>query len=282
MIDEINTVPFFARWYAREPVTLFIHQLARQIWFFELPFPFSLIGYLLEPVYLWLLRKSRVITVSDSTKCDLLRYGFEAERIAIIPEGIEMTPVETLAPKPSLAQPLILALGSIRPMKRTAHIIRAFERLAERFPEARLVVAGAAEGEYGYQVVAAMKRSRFATRMEYRGKVRAEEKCRLLAEAHVLCVASVKEGWGLVVTEANSQGTPAVVYNVDGLRDSVRDGETGMIAKRNTPEGLAEAIGELLGNAARYEEMRVKGWNWSKELTFEGAYEGFKKGMTIL
>jgi len=40
----------------------------------------------------------------------------------------------------------------------------------------------------------------------------------LLQKSHVLAVTSVKEGWGLVVTEANPQGTPAVVYNVDGLR----------------------------------------------------------------
>lgn len=282
VIDEINTMPFFARWYVREPVTLFIHQLARQIWFYELAFPFSLVGYLAEPVYLWLLRRTPVITVSESTKRDLERYAFTPERIQIISEGIEMEPVADLATAQKLDAPTMLALGSIRPMKRTAHIIEAFERAKQRLPGLRLIVAGGAEGEYGHQVLERMKRSKVADAIEYRGRVSAEEKRALLAQAHVLCVTSVKEGWGLVVTEANSQGTPAAVYNVDGLRDSVRDGETGIVAKRNTPEGLAAAVVELLGDAERYEAMRKKGWEWSKGLTFERGYEGFKRVLKLV
>lgn len=282
VIDEINTMPFFARWYAREPVTLFIHQLARQIWFFELPFPFSLVGYLAEPVYLWLLRRTPVITVSESTKRDLMRYGFSAERVQIISEGIELEPLADLASATKTAAPTVLALGSIRPMKRTAHIIEAFERAKQHVPALRLIVAGGAEGEYGHQVLEQIKRSKVADAIEYRGRVTPEEKRSLLAQAHVLCVTSVKEGWGLVVTEANSQGTPAVVYDVDGLRDSVRDGETGVVAKRNTPAGLADAIVELLGDAERYETMRKKGWEWSCELTFERGYEGFMKCLKIV
>jgi hypothetical protein len=55
VIDEMNTIPFFARWYCPKPVFLFVHQLARVVWFYEMPFPFSLIGYAMEPIYLWLL-----------------------------------------------------------------------------------------------------------------------------------------------------------------------------------------------------------------------------------
>ena len=55
-----------------------------------------------------------------------------------------------------------------------------------------------------------------------------------MAEAHVLLMTSVREGWGLVVTEANACGTPAVVYNVPGLRDSVRNEETGLRIARSS------------------------------------------------
>jgi glycosyltransferase involved in cell wall biosynthesis len=93
-------------------------------------------------------------------------------------------------------------------------------------------------------------------------------------------VTSVKEGWGLVVTEANSQGTPAVVYNVDGLRDSVKDGNTGIIAKENTPEGLAKALVSLLGDSpTRYSQIREAAWEWSKTITFNQAYKDFMKAI---
>ena len=64
VIDEVNTIPFFAKFYVKEKNILFIHQLCRQIWFYEMFFPLNLIGYLLEPIYLWLLNDRPVITIS--------------------------------------------------------------------------------------------------------------------------------------------------------------------------------------------------------------------------
>jgi glycosyltransferase involved in cell wall biosynthesis len=103
------------------------------------------------------------------------------------------------------------------------------------------------------------------------GQVDTDEKTRLMQQAHVLAVSSVKEGWGLVVTEASSQGTPAVVYDVDGLRDSVRHAETGYVTPKNTPASMASAIAVLLSDPVRYDALREAGWRWSKEITFERA-----------
>ena len=276
VIDEVNTMPFFAKFYVRERNLLFVHQLCREIWFYQMPFPLSIVGYLLEPLYLWLLRDREVVTVSESTKRDLMRFGFKEERIHIISEGIELAPVADLDAVQKFEKPTMLALGAIRPMKRTDHIVRAFELAKERIPDLELVVAGKADGAYGKRVLEQIARSPYRTSIRYAGAVSKEEKVALLQRSHVLTVASVKEGWGLVVTEANSQGTPAVVYDVDGLRDSVRDGETGLVAKENTPEGLAAAVGELLADSVRYGEFQKRGWEWSGRVTFERGYQELK------
>lgn len=94
-----------------------------------------------------------------------------------------------------------------------------------------------------------------------------------MREALVIAVTSVREGWGLIVTEANSQGTPAVVYNIHGLRDAVRDGETGIVTHANNPEALAEGIRVLWNNPTLYEMMREKAWEWSKEFSWEKTAE---------
>ncbi len=73
VIDEVNTIPFLAKLYAKERNILFVHQLCREIWFYEMPFPLSLLGYLIEPLYLRLLNDRKVITVSASSKRDLMR-----------------------------------------------------------------------------------------------------------------------------------------------------------------------------------------------------------------
>ena len=50
VIDEVNTIPFFARFYVAQRTVLFVHQLCRAIWWYEMPLPVSIIGYLLEPL----------------------------------------------------------------------------------------------------------------------------------------------------------------------------------------------------------------------------------------
>lgn len=275
VIEDINTIPFFTRFYIEGKRVLLFHQLAEEIWFYQMFFPLSLIGYVIEPLYLRLISNDRVITVSESTKSDLIRHGFKKENIAIISEGIEMDPIENLDTANKAVVPTVLSLGAVRPMKRTLDIVKAFEILKANMPEERLVIAGDVTSAYGAKVVKEINKSAYKDAIQVLGKVSREEKVRLMQEAHVLAVTSLKEGWGLVVTEANSQGTPAVVYDVDGLRDSVRDGETGYCTKEKTPKSLAEALAKLLKGGEGYEKIRRNAWEWSKTITFERQYQDF-------
>jgi len=336
VIDEMNTIPFFAKFYVKSPLLrkeglgvvktdniLFVHQLCRKIWFYQMFFPLNLIGYLLEPIYLRLLNDRQVITVSESTKKDLMKYGFKKENIKIISEGIELTPVICHPREGEDALPLkykvptILSFGSVRPMKRTDQIIKAFEIAKDKISTSRpdtvspqntassrpagvspqnaassrpagvspqrtpanndlnLIIAGDYNDKFGRKIYQMAKNSKYSDSIKFLGRVSGEEKIILMQKSHLLCVTSVKEGWGLTVTEANSQGTPAVVYDVDGLRDSVQHNETGLICPKNTPESLAENIEELLKDKGKYDKMRFKAWQWSKEINFEKSYRDF-------
>ncbi len=298
VIDEINTIPFFSSLYigsasphksgdaesarrmgAGPHHLLFVHQLCREIWFHQMPFPISIAGYLLEPIYLRLLRKNRVITVSESTKRDLTRYGFDSGHIDIIPEGIDIKPIESLDIVKKYEVPTLLSFGAIRSMKRTIDQLRAFELAKESVPDLRFLVAGSAGGPYGKKFLEAVRKSPYQGDIEYLGRVSIEQKIELMRKSHLITVTSVKEGWGLVVSEANSQGTPAVVYDVDGLRDSVRDGETGLVVADHTPQALAASVVALLGDSSEYARFRKNAWEWSRELTFDRSYEAFRSYM---
>jgi len=281
VIDEINTIPFFAKFYAKEKNILFIHQLCREIWFYEMFFPLNLIGYLIEPIYLWLLRDREVITVSESTKKDLLKYGFKKENIYIISEGIE---IESLKELPEIEEikekePTILFLGAIKAMKRPDRVIKSFELAKKGIKNLKLWIAGGGDGKYFKKIMRLINNSKYKKDIIYFGKVEKEEKIKLLQKVHLLCATSIKEGWGLIVTEANSQGTPAIVYNVDGLRDSVKNNETGLILQQNTSENLVENIIELLNGQEKYQTLRKNAWQWSKKINFERSYKDF---VTIL
>ncbi|HEY6736841.1 MAG TPA: glycosyltransferase family 4 protein [Candidatus Saccharimonadia bacterium] len=274
VIDECNTMPYFAAWYAQVPTALFFHMLCRQIWFYEFPSVLAQLGYLAEPVYLRLLKRRQLtITVSQSTKADLLRHGFRAADIRVIAEGTHVKPVPSLGRQ--FSRPTVLSHGSVRPMKRTLDQVKAFEIAKSTIPTLQLVISGDLSGRYGQRLRRYVAASPYAPDIQLLGRTTDAEKIQLMRQCHAIAVTSVKEGWGLIVTEAASQGCPAVVYNVDGLRDAVRGGQTGLIVQRNTPAGLAAALIELLSDEARYAALRRAAWDWSHELTFDQAYADF-------
>lgn len=277
VVDEMNTMPFFVKFYVKERRVMFIHQLCREIWFYQMVFPLSLIGYLIEPIYLWLLNSEKVITVSESTKKDLMRYGFKEGNISIISEGIDIEPISDLKGGGKSEDLTVLSFGAVRPMKRTLDIVRAFEKAKESISELKLIVAGNNDGGYGKKVMEYIKDSVYRNDIECIGLVGKEQKMELMRKSHVICVTSIKEGWGLIVTEANSQGTPAVVYDVDGLRDSVRNEETGVVCVENDAVGLSQSVVKLLQDREKYDRLRYNAWKWSKEIDFNKAYLDFLK-----
>jgi len=275
VIDEINTVPFFAKFYVKEKNILFIHQLCREIWFYQMFFPLNWIGYIIEPIYLRLLNDRPVITISNSTKSELQKLGFKD--ISIISEGIEIDPVDNLDTITKYPNPTILSLGSIRAMKRTKDILQAYNLAKQSIPNLELVIAGDSNDPYGQEFLQEIQKSEYKKDIQYLGKVSKQKKIELMQKSHIILVTSVKEGWGLIVTEANSQGTPAIVYDVDGLRDSVIHNQTGLVCGNNTPNNLAQNIAKLFSDKSLYAKLRQEGHKFSQTITFEQSYKDFIK-----
>jgi glycosyltransferase involved in cell wall biosynthesis len=260
VVDMVNTIPFFTPLFVRGPkLVAFFHQLARPVWFYETRFPISLIGYLLEPLYLQVYRKTPTIAMSPSTRADLVGLGFQD--VTVIPEAIDEIPISKLPKKPK--EPTLIFVGRMVPSKRPAHVYKAFKILSSEFPKSRLVFCGSGVPKVSEELREAARQDGLGKRVYLAGWVKGEEKKKYMREAWTIAVTSVREGWGLIVTEANSQGTPAVVYNIHGLRDAVRNGETGIVT-HTTPEALAEGIRMLWKHPKLYKMMQKNAWEWSK------------------
>jgi glycosyltransferase involved in cell wall biosynthesis len=276
IIEEINTIPFLTQFYARNKPRIFIiYQLCREIWFYEMFFPLNLLGYLMEPLYLYAMRKNICITESESTRKDLRRFGFAEDRVHVFPIGIGMEPLEELGGLEKFPEPTLLSLGALRSMKRTVHQVEAFNFAKAESRGLKLIVAGDGSGDYKERVLQAVADSPYRDDIDYLGGVGLDTKYELMRRSHLILVTSVKEGWGLIVTEAASQGTPAIVYNVDGLRDSVINGFSGLICRENSPAEMARLITSALSNREKYEAMRMSAWKLSKEYTLDRSYAEF-------
>lgn len=280
VVEAVNTAPYFSPFFRGKAKSVLVyHQLARKIWFYEAPLPVAVIGYtILEPIATFLMGKSKstVIAMSESTKRDLIRFGFNPHKIRIISEGIECQPINDLADYKKFAEPTMLSHGVIRNMKRTLDQVKAFEIAKKQIPNLKMKISGSANGKYGKKVLEYVAASPYVKDIEYLGHTTEDQKMRLMQKCHIITVTSVKEGWGLIVTEANSQGTPAVVYDIDGLRDSVKHDETGTITA-STPQDLADGIVRALSHTDLYERFSRAAWAYSKQLTFRQSYNDFKK-----
>ena len=259
-------MPFFTPLWAGIPTVMLIFQLAREVWWYESPVPVNAIGFAWEPIYLSLYRHTPVITISKSTEQDLRELGFLGP-ITIVPIGIQQVPS---AQHSKATIPTFLYVGRLAPSKRIGHMVRALSQFRAATGAGRLWLAGSGSESYRRSLSELAKRLKVQDSVVFLGRVSEQEKRRLMAEARALLMTSVREGWGLVVTESNACGTPAVVYDVPGLRDSVRNEITGLVVPPR-PDRLCEAMIRVTSDPRLYERLVAEGERWSGTLSFDAA-----------
>lgn len=262
VIDEINTEPFMTPKFVKrgETIIALIHQLAKEYWFYETPFPIGYLGYyFFEKRWLKNYRMIPTVTVSESSRKDLVDLGFR--RVSVIGEGLNFKPIEKIGEKES--HPVIVFVGRLKKAKRPDHAIKAFKILKNKVHDAELRIIGD-----GYFLE---KLKRIAVKdVRFFGSASTEERRQLVKKAWVLVNPSVREGFGLNVVEANALGVPSVAYDVAGLRDAIVDNETGLLVRSGDVDALAEAIFQVLASEtlrARLSEKALtysRGFSWDK------------------
>lgn len=265
VIDQHHGIPWYAPWWCRTNCIAYIHEVLGPIWSSFYPWPLSAIGRWQERWTHWFYRHVPFWTPSESTKKALLANGVRS--VTVIPNGCDAAPLPELPPKP-LELPLkLVAVSRLAPNKRVDHALRAVKRLLDRGIAARLTVVGGGEAEARLHQLA--EELGLGQNITFTGPVSEQEKNRRLREAHILVHASVREGWGLNVLEANAMGTPAVVYPVGGLVDSTVHDETGIITSAETPVSLADALGAILRAPEKYAGYRLRAWERSKAFQWD-------------
>jgi len=272
VIDQINTIPYFTPFYVKEaPIIVYIHQLCRKIWFYEMAFPVSLFGYLLEPFYLKLYKKYPAITVSESTKQDLLSLSFS--KVSVISNAIDFEPLVTIPKKED--EPTIIFVGRLTKSKRPHHVIKTIYLLKNDMPNIKLWIIG--EGYFKKQLMLMAKKFKLENNVIFFGWLSPVKKIELLKKAHCICVPSVREGWGLIVSEANAVGTPAIVYNVPGLKDAVQNGFNGFLTTKNTPQSMATALIKFFKDKKLIENLSGNALCNSRRFSWDMSSEEFLK-----
>jgi glycosyltransferase involved in cell wall biosynthesis len=196
-----------------------------------------------------------IITVSEYTRAELVRAGFESERIHLAPLGIALPPqptdaqVDKLVSEVGVTEPFVLSVGTIEPRKGLDTLAAAFMRVRRDHPDVMLALAG----QQGWLEVPGLD----GPGIRRLGKVDEATLDALYRRAMVCALPSRYEGFGLPALEAMARGCPVVASDVTALPGVV--GDAGVLIPPGEIAVWAGAISDLLGDAAARAELSARG-----------------------
>jgi glycosyltransferase involved in cell wall biosynthesis len=227
VIDVHNGIPFGTPLIRRRGLHVLVHHVHREQWRIIYPGLRGHLGWWIES---WLsprlYRRQPYITVSESSKADLVALGVPADQIAVIRNGIDVPHPSLLRPRS--ATPRICVLGRLVPHKQVEHALRVLAELRFELPELRLDVIGA--GWWSEELHRLAAELQVNDRVVFHGQVSEAERDALLDASWLMLAPSIKEGWGIAIMEAAARAVPTIAYAAaGGVTESVLDGETGLL-----------------------------------------------------
>ena len=272
VIDTQNGLPFCARLAYGRRVVVLVHHCHREQW----PVAGRLTGRIGWFVESWLSprlhRRNQYVTVSLPSARDLVALGAPADHIAIVRNGVDAAPAETLTAARS-ATPRVVVLSRLVPHKQIEDALDAVARLRSRIPDLHLDVLGG--GWWAQPLVGHAERLGISGAVTFHGHVDDITKHAVLQRSWVQVLPSRKEGWGLAVVEAAQHGVPTIGYRSSGgLMDSVVDGVTGLLV--DDGDALVDALDRLLCDDTLREQLGVKAQVRSGEFSWRQSTEAMR------
>jgi glycosyltransferase involved in cell wall biosynthesis len=274
VVEDLNKVPLFAPYWTRAPLVLLVHHLFGLTAFDAASFPIAAATWLLERPIPRVYRGVPGVAVSESTRDDLVRRGLVRDDIEVITNGID---VERFAPRSDVArteEPSLLYLGRLQKYKRVDLVIEAVARLAERGRHVDFLVGGSGEQTEELHDLAGLLG--VSDRVRFLGYVSEETKVELMRSSWIHVLTSPKEGWGITNLEAAACGTPTIASDAPGLRESVIDGETGILVPHGDVDRLADAIESLLDDRERRASMGRQARAFAESFSWEASADAFE------
>ena len=109
------------------------------------------------------------------------------------------------------------------------------------------------------------------------GYVSEEKKLELMSRSWLLMFPSIREGWGIPITEAGCVGTPSIAFNSPGIREAVNYGEAGYLCTENSVNGLVEQIYMAISDKELYSSIRKSAYQYSSQFQWDGIEKEFEE-----
>jgi glycosyltransferase involved in cell wall biosynthesis len=271
VVEDINKLPLYLATMTRLPCYVIVPHLFGTTAFKEATLPIATLVWLAERPIPRVYRRAAFHAISDSTREDLICRGVPAPSVRVIFPGVDadwFRPDETV---PRFEVPTFVYVGRLKRYKGVDTVLQAVALLREEGLDVRLQIAGKGDDQSRLEQIASDLD--LGGSVSFLGFVTEGEKRTLLRRAWALVFPSVKEGWGIANVEASACGTPTIASNSPGLRESVVDGETGILVPHRDRHALADAMKRISCSAETVAEFGRSGRHFAESLSWDSAAE---------
>jgi len=199
----------------------------------------------------------RVIAVSNAVKSDMSARGVPNAKLRVVHNGtlgsLRLPNPETEKPK-ALLQPAIVTVGGMNYRKGISELISAFEQVSARVPGCHLYLVGKGPNRKEFEAQAAA--SPFASYIHFEGFQ--ANPFPYMKAAHIFVLASRRDSFGLVLTEARQCDCAIIATNVDGIPEALDGGQAGLLVPPQDIPALASAILKLLETPSEHARLKLR------------------------
>lgn len=266
LVEIWNGMPFLSPLWWRGPRSIWLHHVHGPMWGMTLPRPIAGFGNMIESrVAPRLYRNQPIVTLSESSRSEIVdELGMDPAKVSVISPGVDpyFTPGGEKSPTP-----LAVAVGRLVPVKDFPRLIRVMELAHRQVPELELVIVG--EGYERERIETLISDLDAGNWVRLAGHLSDHDLRSLYRRSWMAVSASVREGWGMTLTEAAACGTPAVATDIAGHSDAVIAERSGLL--RNSDTDLAAAVVDVATDDDLREKLSVGALERATELTWDNA-----------
>lgn len=265
IIDAENGIPFFTPFFSKKKKILLIHHIHKDVWFKEFGFPLSWIGYLLETKLMpAVYKKTPIVTVSSSSEEEIKKL-MPKNKIEIIYNAIS----KDYKPGKKAYNPEVVFVGRLKKYKSIDILLKSMALVDENLI---LNIVGRGDDEERLKKIA---KKLCLKNVNFLGFVSEKEKIKYLQKAWFAVNPSFVEGWSITNIEANACGTPVIGSNVNGIKDSIKNGTTGFLFEYGNEKELVDKMKILLEDKKLRKRMSKEAVEWSKNFSWEKSADKF-------
>ncbi|BBX98673.1 glycosyltransferase family 4 protein [Mycobacterium lacus] len=272
VVDTQNGLPFLARLLYGRRVVVLVHHCHREQWPVAGPLLGRLGWFVESRLSPWVNRRNQYVTVSLPSARDLVALGVDTGRIAVVRNGLDEAPAQSLSGPPAAA-PRVVVLSRLVPHKQIEDALEAVALLRPQIPGLHLDVVGG--GWWRQRLVDQVQRLGISDAVTFHGHVDDVTKHHVLQSSWVHVLPSRKEGWGLAVVEAAQHRVPTIGYRSSGgLCDSIIDGVTGMLVDNRAE--LVDRLERLLSDPVLRDQLGAKAQVRSAEFSWRQSADAMR------